>query len=47
MLRWLIFVCFTVAIVLVLIRPQTAWGLALTLAAMHLFLQAVLLVLIY
>jgi hypothetical protein len=46
-LRWLVLICFTIAIVTVLVRPQTAWGLALILAVMHLFVQALFLVMIW
>jgi len=46
-LRSLVFVAFTAAILLVLIRPRSQWTWALVLAAMHLFLQAMLLVLLY
>jgi len=46
-LRVLVFLTFTAAILFVLYRPDSRWNAALVLAAMHLFLQLVLLVIIW
>ena len=46
MLRLAVFVLFNAAIVLVLVRPHSRWTWALVLSAMHLVLQAALLLIL-
>jgi hypothetical protein len=45
MLRLAVFVLFNALIVLVLVRPHSPWTWALVLSALHLVLQAALLIL--